>query len=180
MKILLYLSNCMIPFLIFYILGNGILKKQPVYDQFVEGAKDGMKTVAGILPTLVGLMIGVGVLRASGFMDFLSNALKTPAKWIGLPEQLIPLTIVKMFSSSAATGLLLDVYKQFGADSFVGNVASLQLSCTETIFYTMSVYFLATADKGHPAVAKTRYTLAGALFSTAVGVVMSVVLAKMM
>ena len=87
---------------------------------------------------------------------------------------MVPLTVVKMFSSSAATGLLLDAYKEFGTDSFLGLIASISMSCTETIFYTMSVYFM-TAK-----VSKTRYTLTGALIATFAGLAASVVLAGMM
>ena len=75
MNLLLYVSNMIIPLLIFYVIMHGILQKISVYDVFVEGAKDGLKTVVDILPTLVGLMVAVGVLRASGFLDFL------PAGW---------------------------------------------------------------------------------------------------
>ena len=83
-------------------------------------------------------------------------------------------SIVKMFSSSAATGIALDIFKEFGTDSYLGLVTSIMLSCTETIFYTMSVYFLAAK------VTKTRWTLAGALISTITGIAASVVLAGMM
>ena len=79
----------------------------------------------------------------------------------------------KMFSSSAATGLLLDLYKEYGTDSYIGKVASISMSCTETIFYTMSVYFMTAR------VSKTRYTLAGALLATAGGLAASVVLGGM-
>jgi len=91
-----------------------------------------------------------------------------------VPSQIIPLLIVKMFSSSAATGLVLDIFKNMGPDSYVGMITSLLMSCTETIFYTMSVYFLAAK------VSKTRYTLTGALLSTLVGTVMSILLAANM
>ena len=90
---------------------------------------------------------------------------------IGFPGELVPLTIVKMFSSSAATGLLLDIFKQFGTDSRLGMIASISLSCTETIFYTMSVYFMTAGIK------KSRYTLAGALIATFAGLAASVLLA---
>lgn len=172
MSILLYLSDMIIPLLIFCIVGTGILKKKNVYDDFVKGAKDGMRTVAGILPTLIGLMVGVGVLRSSGFFDFLSQKLSYITNLIDFPAPLVPLTIVKMFSSSAATGLLLDVFKEYGTDSYIGLIASIMLSCTETIFYTMSVYFLAAK------VTKTRWTLKGALISTFASIVASVVLAS--
>ena len=124
------------------------------------------------MPTLVGLMVAVGVLRASGFLDFLASLLSRPAGVLGLPAPLVPVTIVRMFSSSAATGLVLDIFKQYGTDSYIGMVASIMMSCTETIFYTMSVYFMTVKVK------KTRYTLAGALVATISGIIASVILAR--
>lgn len=171
MEILLYLSDMIIPLLIFVVVVTGLMKKRNVYEDFVEGAKDGMKTVVGILPTLIGLMMGVGILRSSGFLDFLSHKLSVITDLVGFPSELVPLSLVKMFSSSAATGLLLDIFKEFGTDSYIGLIASIMLSCTETIFYTMSVYFIAAK------VSKTRWTLKGALISTMAGIVASVVLA---
>ena len=125
------------------------------------------------MPTMVGLMVAVGVLRASGFLEFLAQMIGKVTQYIGFPGELVPLTIVKMFSSSAATGLLLDVYKEYGTDSYLGLVASISMSCTETIFYTMSVYFM-TAK-----VTKTRYTLPGALLATLAGLAASVVIGTM-
>lgn len=172
MRFLLYLSNYVIPFTMFYIIGFALLMKRPVYDDFVEGAKSGMKTVAGILPTLVGLMVGVGVLRSSGFLDFLAGLLGPVTQKLGFPSQLFPVALVKLFSSSAATGLALDIFKEYGPDSKLGMMTSLMLSCTETVFYTMSIYFLTIKVK------KTRYTLPGALLATVTGIAMSVFLVK--
>lgn len=174
MKFLMFLSNMMIPLVIFYIVGFGLLMKRNIYEDFVEGAADGLKTVVKILPTLVGLMVGVGILRASGFLDMIANFLGQVTDKVGFPSALVPVTVVKMFSSSAATGLLLDIYKEYGTDSGVGLMASIMMSCTETIFYTMSVYFVAAK------VTKTRFTLAGALWATLVGVIASTVLAEFM
>ena len=174
MKILLFLSDLMIPLIIFYIVGFGFLMKRNIYEDFVDGAASGLKTVVKIMPTLIGLMTGVGILRASGFLDMLGRLFGGILDRIGFPAELVPLTIVKMFSSSAATGLLLDIYKEFGTDSRSGLIASLVLSSTETIFYTMSVYFIAAK------VTKTRYTLSGALLATLAGTIASVILAGMM
>ena len=170
MRFLVFLSETAIPMLIFVIVGTGILNHQKVYEEFVQGAADGFKTVAGILPTLIGLMVAVGVLRASGLLDAAVQLGAVLTDHIGFPAELVPITLVKMFSSSAATGLLLDIYKEYGTDSSLGKMASVMLSSTETIFYTMSVYFLAAK------VTKTRYTLAGALFSSFVGLIASVIL----
>ena len=173
-QILLYLSDMLVPFLILYVVAHGLLARRPVYDDFVKGAKDGLKTVLQILPTLVGLMVAVGVLRASGFLDFLPQALRLLTELVHFPSELVPLTIVRMFSASAATGLALDVFKEYGTDSYLGLAASILMGCTETIFYTMSIYFMTAKVK------KTRYTLAGALLATLVGVAASTWLAGMM
>lgn len=174
MKVILYLSDMMIPFVVFYIVGIGIIQKNKVYDDFIEGAKDGLKTVASVMPTMVGLMIGVGVLSSSGFLNFFTKHIAKMILKIGLPPAVVPAMIVRMFSSSAATGLVLDVFKQFGTDSYEGLLSSIMMSSTETIFYTMSVYFM-TAK-----VTKTRWTLAGALISTLAGIIASVIMTKMM
>lgn len=174
MNIMLFLSDVMIPLIIFCIVGYGILNKQNIYEEFIEGAKDGFATVIGIMPTLIGLMVAVGILRASGFLEFFAKIFANVTQYIGFPSQLLPITVVKMFSSSAATGLLLDIYKEYGADSLLGKMASIMMSSTETIFYTMSVYFMSAKIK------KSRYTLAGALIATLAGTVASVILAKYM
>ena len=146
MHILLYISNYFIPFLILSIIICGLTAKIDVYETFITGAKNGCRTVIRLVPTLIGLMTATGILRASGFLDVIS-------------------------SSSAASGLLVDLYKTYGTDSRIGLIASLSMSCTETIFYTMSVYFM-TARIRH-----TRYTLPGAVFATSAGLAASVLLA---
>lgn len=173
-SVLSNISNIIIPVVIFYIIAYGVINKTNVYEDFVKGAKEGLKTVVGIMPTLVALMTAVGVLRASGFLTFLGNLVRPLSSKLGFPAELVPLAFIKMFSSSAATGLVLDIFKNYGTDSFIGLITSIMMSCTETIFYTMSVYFLAAK------VTKTRYTLKGALLSTLAGIITSVMIAGMM
>ena len=170
MNFLVFLSTYILPFFIFYVVAYGLWKGRNVYQAFVEGAKGGFHTALGILPTLVGLLAAVGVLRASGFLDLISGLLKTLLKGTGFPAELLPLVIVRLFSNSAATGLALDLFKAHGPDSTQGLLASLFLSSTETVFYTMSIYFMSVKIK------KTRYTLPGALLATLAGIVAGVVL----
>lgn len=161
----------MIPLVIFYIVGYGILQKKNVYEYFISGAEEGLKIVVQILPTLIGLMVGVGILRASGFLDSFGQALGGFLSRFLIPADLVPLIIVRMFSSSAATGLCLDIFKEFGPDSRIGRITSIMMGCTETVFYTMSVYFMTAKVK------KTRYTLAGCLLATFAGIAASILLA---
>lgn len=172
MSVFVTISAFIIPGIMLFIVIYGVAKKRNVYDDFVEGATGGLKTVIKVMPTLIGLMVAVGVLRESGFMEFLGQQVGKVTEQIGFPGELMPVTIVKIFSSSAATGMVLDIFKSYGPDSYLGKVTSLMMSCTETVFYTMSVYYL-TAK-----VTRTRWTLPGALLATLAGTIASVMLAN--
>lgn len=174
MNFLVYISDYIVPFTVFYIVGFGLLMKCRVYDCFVKGAKSGMMTVAEIMPTLVGLMVGVGVLRASGFLEFVSELLNPIAESVNFPGVLVPVVLIRLFSASAATGLTLDVFKEYGTDSYIGLLASIIMSCTETVFYTMSLYYVTAGIR------KTRWTLTGAMVCTLVGIVACVIIARFM
>ena len=152
MSIMTQVSNFIIPAVIFYVVGYGMVSGVKTYECFLKGAKEGLRIVVDIMPTLIGLMVVTGA--------------------IGLPTELVPLLAVKLFSSSAATGLVIDIFETLGPDSVCGRIASILMSCTETVFYTMSVYFLAVK------VTKTRYTLAGALLSTLAGTIASILLGR--
>jgi len=168
MKIMLILSDLMIPLVFVSIILFGMSKKIKVYDSFIEGTKDGFQTVLQIMPALIGLMVGVGVLRASGFLEVLANFISPVTNAVGFPEEAFSLSIMRLVSSSASTGLLLDIFKEHGPDSFIGRFVSVMMSCTETIFYTLSIYFLAVK------ITKTRYTLAGALIANIAGIAASI------
>ncbi len=173
MNFLVFLSTYILPFFIFYVVAYGLLKGRNVYQAFVEGAKGGFHRArhsahAG-RPSG-----GGGSLRASGFLDPVSGLLKNLLKGTGFPAEILPLVIVRLFSNSAATGLALDLFKAHGPDSHQGLLASLFLSSTETVFYTMSIYFMSVKIK------KTRYTLPGALLATLAGIAVSVALVSFM
>lgn len=171
MRFLMFLSDALIPILVFYIVGFGILMKKNVYDDFLKGAKEGIQTVVGILPTLVGLMVAVGILRASGLLDFISTTCMGWTKHIGSIPSLSPLPLSKCFPPRRQPDCWWIYTRKPGCDSFVGMAASVMLSCTETIFYTMSIYFMSVK------VRKTGFTLPGALFATLAGIAASIFLA---
>ena len=174
MEIFMIISNMIIPVVILGVVCFGVSRRVQVYDAFIEGANSGFHIVVKIMPTMVALMIAVGILRASGFLDMPASQLGRMTDYIGFPGELVPLTVVKMFSSSAGTGLVLDIFKEYGPDSSNGLIVSLMGSCTETIFYTMSVYFMSVGIR------KTRWTLAGALVATLAGLIASVILGQML
>ena len=173
MGFILFISDLMIPLTIVAIVGYGLLKKSNVYDSFLEGAMEGMKITFNILPTLVGLMVAVGILRSSGTLDILAAFIAPVTRLVGFPEEALPLTLMRLVSSSAATGLQLDIYANHGPDSFIGRFVSVMMSSTETVFYTFSVYFL------HVGITKTRYTLSGAILANIVSIVASLMITIM-
>ena len=119
-NVLAHLSSILIPAVIFFIIGYGWIHKCNLYDDFINGAADGLKTVVGIVPTLIGLMMAVGILRGSGLLDLPGKLLQKYAadsSISGMFPEFFPLIFIRLFSSSAATGLVLDIFKTYGTDS---------------------------------------------------------------
>lgn len=170
MNIINYISQSILPLLFLIITLYGILSGGELYSAFVEGAAEGLRTVFSILPSLMGLLMAVGIFRASGAMDMIISLLSPISRLTGFPEELMSLGTVKMFSSSAAVGLLLDIFKSFGPDSIKGMAASIMMSCTETVFYTLSIYSAAAGVK------KTRYTALCAVTANISGIAVSYML----
>jgi len=170
MEFITMVSDLMIPLVFLFIIIYGLLNKNDVYDTFIEGAKEGITIIIKIMPTLIGLMVAVGMFRASGAMGILVKIVEPITDIIKFPSELVPIAIMRTISSSATTGLVLDLFKVHGPDSYIGRMASIMMGCTETIFYTMSIYFMSINIK------KTRYTLAGALIANAAGIIASVYL----
>ena len=164
MSILLTVSDFIIPVTILFIVVFGCLQKVDIYEVFLEGAREGLQTVVDILPTLIGLIMAVEVVRAGGLLDIMVECIRPFADAVGFPAELAPLSIVRLISSSAATGLLTDLFQHYGPDSYLGRMASVMMSCTETVFYTMSLYFLSVGIR------RTRWTLPCALLANLVGV----------
>jgi len=157
-----------IPAMFVIILLAGIMNNVKVYDAFIDGAKDGITTVVKIIPSLVGLLVAIGVFRASGALDLLVFALNPVTSFLGIPSQVLPLALLRPISGSASLALVSDIMKEYGPDSLIGRMASTMMGSTETIFYTITVYFGAVGIKN------IRYTLAAALLADLASVIASV------
>jgi len=168
MGIIKFLSALAIPAMFLVILFTGLYKNVKIYDVFIEGAKEGITTVVRIIPALVGLLVAVGVFRASGALDLLIFAAKPLASLLGIPTEAMPLVFMRPISGSASLAIVSDILKVHGPDSFVGRVVSTMMGSTETIFYTLTVYF------GSVGVKNIRYTLISALLADTVSIVVSV------
>ena len=174
MNFIIYISQIMLPLVFLIIVASAVIKKTDVFSAFTEGASEGIKTVTGVIPSLLGLMTAIGIFRASGGMDMLVSVFEPISSFLGFPKELISLGIMKMLSSSAATGILLDIYENFGTDTLIGLSASIMMCCTETILYTLSVYCSAGNIKN------SRYTVVCALIANIAGIITSFIIASYM
>ncbi len=174
MYYVMILSDMIIPIMLVFIIAYGISKKTDIYSAFTEGAEEGFRIVVGILPTLIGLMTAVGIMREGGTLELIEKIVRPFAEKTGFPAEVVPLAILRLVSSSASTGVLLDMFKTYGTDSFIGRFVSVMMYCTESLVYVMSVYFMSVKIK------KVRYTLAGGLFANIAGIVASFWICKLL
>ena len=160
-------NHYIVPAIAALFLAAGLVEGVPVFDVFMEGAKEGLATAVRILPSLIGLMTAVGVFKASGALDMLAQALSPAARLMGLPPEVMPLALLRPVSGSGGMAVFRDLLAAHGPDSFVGRVASVMMGSTETTFYTIAVYY------GAVGVRKSRHTLPAALGADLAGFVFS-------
>lgn len=169
-----HVGEAIIAILILLVITYGIIKKVKIYECFVEGAKEGLTISLRIFPYLLAMLVAVGVFRESGALNLFIYIIKPVVKLIGLPPEVVPLVLVKPLSGSGALGVFTETVNKYGADSYIGRVSSIIMGSTETIFYTLSVYFGAVNIK------KIRHTLWAAVLADITAMLMAVTLAKIM
>ena len=167
MQVINFFSNLAMPMVIFFIVLYGVTEKVKVFDNFLEGAKEGIKTTFSILPTLIGLFLAIGVLRSSGVLDFIIKLSSPILEIFKFPSELMPLAILRPISGSASIAVATDIMKQAGVDSLIGNIASTIMGSTETTLYTIAIYTSCIKIK------KTRFILLAALTADITGIIVS-------
>lgn len=167
MQVINFFSNLAMPMVIFFIILYGVTEKVKVFDNFLEGAKEGIKTTFSILPTLIGLFLAIGVLRSSGVLDFIIKLSSPILEIFNFPSELMPLAILRPISGSASIAVATDIMKQAGVDSLIGNIASTIMGSTETTLYTIAIYTSCIKIK------KTRFILLVALTADITGIIVS-------
>ncbi len=157
------ISSWSIPIIIFIIISYGIIKKEKIYDLFAEGAADGIKTVVKIFPYLLAMLIAINIFRSSGALEILVEALKPISNRFNIPDQVMPLMFLRPLSGSGALSYTDQLLKIYGADSFIGKLASTIQGSTETTFYILAVYF------GSIGIKKYRYAITVGLIADLAG-----------
>lgn len=166
------ISAWVLPTLLIGIPLYGMFKKVPIYEEFVVGAKEGFSTAVTIMPYLVAILFAIGMFRASGAMDALTETLRPALAFIGFPPEVLPMAIIRPLTGSGSTALLADMVSEYGADSLVVKIAATMFGSSETTFYVLAVYF------GAINIRKTRHALPGGLLADLFSVLASVYIVK--
>ena len=172
MPLVNFVSSLAMPIIILWIVLYGLIEKTKVFDNFLEGAKEGLEIVLSIFPTLVGLFVAIGALRASGIIDMIINIITPFLNIIQFPSEIMPLAILRPISGSSSIAIATDIMKNFGLDSQIGIMAAVIMGATETTLYTIAVYSSSVKIK------KTRFVLIAALTADIVGILTSIVICR--
>ena len=168
MEVVNYISNLAIPMIILMIVGYGVLEKKRVFDDFLEGAKEGLGIVVNIFPTLVGLFVAIGALRSSGIIDMVVGLIGNWLQIWNIPSEIMPLALLRPISGSSSMAIATDIMKIYGVDSNIGKIASTIMGSTETTLYTIAIYTSCVKVKN------TRFILIAALIADVVVILVSI------
>lgn len=157
-----------LPLIIVLIPLYGLIKKVPVYEVFVEGAKEGFEIGVRIIPFLVAILFAIGMFRASGAMDWMISGLRPILSLVGFPADLLPMAIFRPLTGSGSVGVLAEMIETFGEDALVVKMAATMFGSTETTFYVIAVYF------GAVGIRKVKYAVQTGLIADLAGIIASV------
>ena len=174
MNFINYISNIAVPATILIIIVYGLIEKQQVFDVFLDGAKEGLKIVVTIFPTLLGLFLSINVLRESGIIDAITNIAMPFLNLLKFPSEILPLALLRPISGSASMAVATDIMSKYGVDSLIGLMTSTIMGSTETTLYTIALYTSAVRIK------KTRFVLYAALLADFVGMLTSFIFWRIM
>ena len=170
--IIITISSWIIPAIVLITLVCGIVKKVPVYETFIDGAKEGLKVSVNIVPYLVAIIVAVSMLRASGALDLAAELFKGVLAWMKVPVDVLPVMVVRSLSGSAVLGLFSEIANNFGPDSYTTKLSAIMVGSSETTFYVLAVYF------GSVGVKKFRHALCAGLFADVVGIIAAILVAR--
>lgn len=158
------ISLSIVPFMVLIILVHGYIKGIDLYNTFIEGAMEGFKTAIKIMPYLIAIFIAIGIFRASTALDMFTSLLEPIIGLVGVPKEVLPLVIIRPLSGSGALGVVRDIIANYGPDSYPGVIASIMMGSSETIFYTLSIYFGSIGVKDY------KHTLKAALLAYVISI----------
>lgn len=164
------LGNFLLPAVVLIVIGVSLYKNISLYDVFVEGAKEGIKLGFQVFPCLLGMIFGINLLLKSNLISDILNLLSPILSVLRLPKEILPLAIIRPISGNASFALMVDIFKTYGVDSYLGRIAAVMQGATDTTIYVISLYF------GSIGIKNIRYALKAGLFADFITLVVSILL----
>ena len=161
-----------LPLMLLIIISYGVFKKVPIYEEFIEGAKDGFRVSITIIPYLVALIVAISMFRASGALEWVAQILIPIMSKLSIPTDIIPIMFTRSLSGSATLGLFSEIASTHGAEAFITKLAAVMVGSSETTFYVLSVYF------GSIGIKKFRYALLTGIIADIIGIVLAILVAR--
>lgn len=166
-------SLWVLPVMLTVFLVTAFFKRIPLYDTFIDGAKEGFGVGVKIIPYLVGILVAIGMFRASGAIDFIAVAFAPVLNFIGMPADILPLAIIRPLSGSGALGVTTEIAAQYGGDSYIARLAAVMTGSSETTLYVIAVYF------GSAGICKVRHAILAGLIADVAGMLASLVICRL-
>lgn len=166
------ISSLMIPLIVLLVIIYGLVKKVDIYDTFIDGAKESFDMILSLFPCLLGMILAINIFVQSGFLETIFTLFKPVLELINLPNEILPMAILRPISGSSTLALLNNIFVQSGPDSFIGRLASVIQGSTDTTFYIITLYF------GSIGIKKIKYALWAGLAADLVGIIASVLIVQ--
>ncbi len=166
------ISKFAIPFMIVGIIFYGIVKNIPIYESFIEGAKDGFSTAIRIIPSFVAMLVAIGVFRESGAMEFFIKLITPIIEIFNIPGEVVPMILMRPLSGSGAQGIMSELATNYGAESILARTAAVMMGSSETTFYVLAVYF------GSVSIKKQRHALSAGLIADLIGLISAIYITR--
>ncbi len=167
------ISKIILPVIVLVIIIYGLYKRVNIYELFLRGAKEGLKTSFNIFPAIVAMIFATNIFLDSGFLLFVINIVKKFFDSVLIPLEIIPMALLRPISGTASLAIMNDIFASFGPDSFIGRLASILQGCTDTTIYVIALYFSSIK------ISKTKYAIWVGLFADFVGITMAIILTNL-
>lgn len=174
MKVLQFISQLIIPLFILFVVIYGYIKKVKIYDSFITGAKDGVNLIIKIFPYILAIFVGIKTFQSSGVYEFIKNLFAPIFNYLGVPIEVLSISIIKPLSGSASLGVFTDIVKTTGPDSLASKISAVIMGSAETTFYVLAVYL------GSVGIKKTKYLVPVCVLSDTIGIIIAIVIVKIL
>lgn len=169
-----FICSLILPILVLFIIGYGFIKKNNVYDDFIDGAKQSFDIIISMFPCMLAMIFGINIILESGFIDYFFKLFSSFFSKLNIPIEILPMAIMRPISGSSALAILNNLFSVYGPDSLIGRIASVIQGSTDTTLYVLTLYF------GSIGIKKIRYAMYVGLIADLIGIISSIIIVNIL